>query len=321
MKSSPSQQHQFKKWVQIGGTLISSILFIWLLTQQNWELVILNLSQLPLWVIPAAFGLIFSGYLANTLRWHILLHSQNIDPGYWTTFKIVLSGAFASNFLPSTIGGDALRIVGILHHTNKSAIAVSSVFLDRVLNILSMLFLLPIAWFVFFFNGNTILANPLLRPYNGMTITWIQSLYMKAKLKLIIPLIESSRVWMKYPAAIIEGLLVSWLSLFVVFLGVWTLARGIRIPVAFYEVIAISTVVYVLTLIPISINGYGLREIAVTALYVRLGATLEQASTLALITRFLALVATLPGAFWVSEVLTGPHNSKRSNEDQNDPSY
>jgi uncharacterized membrane protein YbhN (UPF0104 family) len=96
-----------------------------------------------------------------------------------------------------------------------------------------------------------------------------------------------------------RSLLISWLSLLVVFLGVWILARGIQMPVSLLDVVAVSVIVYLLTLLPISVNGYGLREIVVTTLYLRLGASLEQASTLAIVTRFLSLAATLPGALWL----------------------
>ena len=61
---------------------------------------------------------------------------------------------------------------------------------------------------------------------------------------------------------------------------------------------------YFISMLPISINAYGLREVAVTALYMQVGASLEQASTLAVITRFMLLLETLPGALWLSEIVT-----------------
>ena len=65
----------------------------------------------------------------------------------------------------------------------------------------------------------------------------------------------------------------------------------------------INVLTYLLTLLPISVNGYGVREVAMTTLYMQLGASLEQASTLALITRFFMLMETLPGALWLPQIL------------------
>jgi uncharacterized membrane protein YbhN (UPF0104 family) len=64
-------------------------------------------------------------------------------------------------------------------------------------------------------------------------------------------------------------------------------------------------ITYFLTLIPISFNGYGVREFAMASLYSRLGASTGQAAMLALITRFFMLVETLPGALWISQLMPG----------------
>jgi hypothetical protein len=70
-------------------------------------------------------------------------------------------------------------------------------------------------------------------------------------------------------------------------------------PVSLYQVMGVMALSYAINLLPISINGYGVREIALTTLYVHVGATLEQASTLAVVTRFILLVEALPGALWL----------------------
>jgi uncharacterized membrane protein YbhN (UPF0104 family) len=73
--------------------------------------------------------------------------------------------------------------------------------------------------------------------------------------------------------------------------------------VTFWQVMAVQTVTYFVSQLP-SINGYGFREGAYTTLYTALGATLEQASTLALVTRFISVIATVPGALWLSKSVT-----------------
>jgi uncharacterized membrane protein YbhN (UPF0104 family) len=75
--------------------------------------------------------------------------------------------------------------------------------------------------------------------------------------------------------------------------------------VTYWQVIGIQTVTYFLSILPISINGYGLREVAFTTLYTALGSSLEQASTLALVTRFLNVLSSLPGAIWLTSFVTG----------------
>ena len=110
---------------------------------------------------------------------------------------------------------------------------------------------------------------------------------------------------------------VSSASSLIVYVGVWLLAREIGIPISFIEVLAISVTTYIITLLPISINGYGLREVAVTVLYVELGATLEQASLLAIFLRVLRLLETLPGALWISAFLTNSKSAQPPEENRN----
>jgi uncharacterized membrane protein YbhN (UPF0104 family) len=87
------------------------------------------------------------------------------------------------------------------------------------------------------------------------------------------------------------------------FLAIWTLATGLGITVSLAEVAGISAITYYLTIIPLSINGYGIRELAIVGLYTQLGSTTEQASALALITRFVFMLVSLLGVIWVGKVL------------------
>ncbi|HNT54576.1 MAG TPA: lysylphosphatidylglycerol synthase transmembrane domain-containing protein, partial [Anaerolineaceae bacterium] len=101
----------WKRIVRWVGTLLSLGLFVFLLARQDWAELWQALSFMPMWAILLAFGLYLSGQLANALRWWILLRAQNVSLSFGQALQLVFAGAFASNFLPSTIGGDALRIL------------------------------------------------------------------------------------------------------------------------------------------------------------------------------------------------------------------
>ena len=77
----------------------------------------------------------------NGLRWYILLHSLGII--IKETLKIVFAGTFASNFLPSTIGGDIYRVFCLLKFTSNKSLSVASVIVDRGLNLVSVVILFP----------------------------------------------------------------------------------------------------------------------------------------------------------------------------------
>ena len=137
---------QVLRWV---GTLISSALFIWLLLQQDWEKTLESLANTPLWLLPLVFALYVCGMVINSLRWNFLLRAQNVNIPVLETLKLVITGAFASNFLPSTIGGDTIRAVGLLSYKVSLTLSAASVVLDRLLNVLAMMTFLPFSFAVF----------------------------------------------------------------------------------------------------------------------------------------------------------------------------
>lgn len=307
--------------LRLAGTLISSALFIWLLLQQDWAKTLESLSNVPLWLLPLVFALYISGMLINSLRWNFLLKAQNVDIPVLETLKLFITGAFASNFLPSTIGGDTLRAVGLLKYNISLTLSAASVVLDRLMNVLATMTFLPFSFALFgkqleLFSSisvglNLSLPNILLLGMVSISKGWPERWLVKIK-NWLSRLWGIVKVWLHRPGVLIGAFVLSWLSTFVIFLGIWMLARGLGMDLAIFEVMGIMVLTYFISMLPISINGYGLREIAVTALYVQVGASLEQASTLAVITRFMLLLETLPGALWLSDIVTPGKNGEET---------
>jgi uncharacterized protein (TIRG00374 family) len=294
-------------WIRWAGTGVSSILFLWLLLRQDWSLTAEVIKETPLWLLLVAFALYFLGMVGNALRWYVLLRGQDVDVPFTEVLKIVLSGAFASNFLPSTVGGDAVRILSISRFTS-GIISVASVFVDRLLNVLVMFVGIPLSWIAFGRLGFSLASLTISGGVTGMSSITLPSSSWTGKY------LNKVRIWLKKgwaallnwrhrPGTLFLAFGISILARGSIFLAIWIVARNFGIMVSMYQVIGIAVIIYMLTLLPISINGFGVREVTMTALYVRLGANLEQASALVVVTRFILLFETLPGAIWLSDML------------------
>jgi glycosyltransferase 2 family protein len=205
------------------------------------------------------------------------------------------AGNFASQFLWSTIGGDALRVVGIFRYTDRKTVGIGSVALDRIINMAAMACLLPVPVLVFgaslekFLSGAA-LAVPM--PLQKL----LQSYFPKIG--------NALRTWASRPWSFVYAFLAAWPSNLLPMAATYLIARQLDMDVSFWQVVAVQTVAYFVTVLPVSVNGFGLRETIYASLYTALGTTLEQASTLALVTRFLTLLVTVPGAFWLSGAVT-----------------
>jgi len=311
----PSLAGRVIRW---AGLLISTGLFIGLLARQDLGEIGRSLSVFPLWIVPILLGLYFTGMFFNAVRWYILLLAQGQSIPFARILKIVFAGAFVSNFLPSTIGGDTMRVVGVQKWVNNWVISTSSIVVDRLLNVLAMVVSSPFSLITF---GPGLLqlfqsrgSGPVSLAAGWLSdripgLSWLHRRFW-------LPLIDALRLWWNKPLHLALAFIVSWISIFVVFLAVWWIARILGIQVSLAQVIGINVVTYLLTLAPFSFNGYGVREFAMATLYTQLGASLEQASTLALVTRFFMLIETLPGVLWLSQVFPRPFSPKKGEDQQ-----
>lgn len=78
----------------------------------------------------------------TALRWSAILGEDAPDLGYLTRLNMV--GIFFSTFLPTSVGGDAVRAWAIAREVREPGLGVSSVVLDRVMGLGAMVAYLAI---------------------------------------------------------------------------------------------------------------------------------------------------------------------------------
>ena len=290
----PSRQKSISLIVRIAGTLISTALFVLLISRQKWDVVFDKVTGVAFWAILLSLLFYLLSYGFNTLRWCLLLWAQDVKISFWKAYTLTWAGNFASNFLPSTIGGDGFRMLAVHPYTGKKTISIGSVVLDRIINMAAMACLIPAPLIIFGSSLRSLLGSAIVLPPG------LQKLFEKYFPKFV----NAYRSWASRPSALIYAFLSAWPSNLFPMAATYLLAHQLGMNVSFWQALGVQTVTYFLSVLPISVNGYGLREVAYTTLYAALGATVEQASTLALLTRFLTVLSTIPGAIWLSSAVT-----------------
>jgi uncharacterized membrane protein YbhN (UPF0104 family) len=320
----PSRKKTLSFAIRLAGTLISTALFIWLISSQKWDVVFDKAAGIAFWAFLLAVGFYLLSYGFNTLRWCILLWAQGVKISLWQAYRLNWAGYFASNFLPGTVGGDGFRMLAVHPYTGSKTISIGSVVLDRIINMAAWFCLIPAPLLIF---GDTLMSlraavvwqqgnllSPGSRLINGRLLRSPEfgSLAMTLPLglrklfeKYFPKVVSAFRLWASKPWAFVYAFLAAWPSNFLPIAATYLLARQLGMNVTYWQVIGVQTVSYFLSVLPISVNGLGLREVVFTSLYTALGSTLEQASTLALVTRFLTILCTLPGAIWLTSAVTG----------------
>lgn len=321
----PSRSKRLSLAIRLAGTLVSTALFIWLISRQKWDVVLDKAAGIAIWAVVLTFVFYLLGYSFNTLRWCILLWTQGVKISFWRAYSLTWAGNFASNFLPSTIGGDGFRMLAIYPYTGRKTLAIGSVALDRIINMAAMACLIPAPLMIF---GSTLMSlRASLFPASGaisrlidlfpvkgdchaaidqrLAMTFLPIGSQKLFEKYFPKVVSAFRLWAAKPWAFVYAFLAACPSNLIPMAATYLLARQLGMNVTYWQVIGVQTVTYFLSVLPISVNGYGLREVAYTTLYTALGSTLEQASTLALVTRFLTVLSTVPGAIWLTTAVTG----------------
>ncbi|MFN2152818.1 MAG: lysylphosphatidylglycerol synthase transmembrane domain-containing protein, partial [Anaerolineales bacterium] len=108
MKSSVgSRSTTILKWF---GSLLSVGLIIYLLVQQGWQEIGQALAQIPLWGFAVSVLLMIVSRFAVSNRWYALLRATDEDVNWAQSVRLTFAGLFATNFLPTTIGGDIVRL-------------------------------------------------------------------------------------------------------------------------------------------------------------------------------------------------------------------
>lgn len=262
----------------------------WLATRIDWAATWPLMKRIPIWMLGVSTLLYIVSQVMIAVRWHFLLRFQKVEIPFSRLLGLVFVGIFVSNFLPTTVGGDVVKMAGAAQGQEKRSIIVASVAADRLYNLASMALLLPL---VLTLPGIRLpgLKQGDLFPVVGLAV-WSGWPQLR---KHIARTWQEVRKWFLSPACILPALTLSWLSIGLAFASFWVIARQMGISVSYWQASVAALLAYFAALIPLAINGLGIQESSLTALLMLQGASLEQAAAAAFIIRVVTLAVSLLG--------------------------
>ena len=300
---TPPKKSQINVIIRWGGTLLSIGVMIYLLSRVGWGEAWQTIRQLTAWRIALVLVLVFVSRFATFGRWYTLLKDQTPTLSLTDTLKLTFAGLFASNVLPTTIGGDVLRLAGAVRLGLSTSLAAASLVVDRLVGMTGMALMLP-----FSIPGLTayLRSRTLSAPAGSMALPFVNRLKRGFR-----KVLDDLRFWSKHPLILIKALGFTLIHQAAIYLIIRILIEGMGETLSFWQIAGIWSLTYFITLLPISINGLGLQEVTITNLYTLLGGLSPATSiALALILRLVWLIGSLPGAFFIGEVLAGKSPSE-----------
>jgi hypothetical protein len=122
-------------------------------------------------------------------------------------------------------------------------------------------------------------------------------------------------IWVREPRSLLASLGFTLLHMIFLFSSIAILLSAMGEPMPLLTIAGLWSLVYFITLFPVSINGLGVQEVALTAVFTQLGGISTQAAlVLAVCMRLLAMLASLPGAFFIGRVLPGTREARQATE-------
>ena len=290
--------------LRVLGTVVAIALVLYFIREEGWEEIASAVTRIEMWRFAVAIALTLISRFAVARRWHVLLTSGGVKATWGQSLRITFAGLFANNFLPTTVGGDVARLAGALQNGFDATVSAASLVVDRLVGLLGFAFTLPI--------GLQILANANLPVGSSVSLaaaatqtSWIQRMTIRIR-KIWDRLLKALRLWLSQPRAMVTALLFTFVHMLCLFGTLYLLLEGMHDPLSFWTVAGLQSLVYIFTLIPISISGWGLQELSISYAFTTLG-HVDPANSLvlALLIRILYILASLPGALLLSDVLPG----------------
>jgi uncharacterized protein (TIRG00374 family) len=265
-------------------------------------------SAVP-WLLAGLVAMVLAMVLA-TLRWQRVLTALDLPAGLPDLLSYSLAGMFVANFLPSTIGGDVLRVARLSAANGQAPASFASVVLERLTGFL----VLPLITLT------ALVAHPgLLHLGVATRIAVLCSVGTLAALVVILVLAANTRLgqrladnksWLRFagavhlgfhrirnhPGAAVSVLLTAVAYQMTIVLVAWLASRSLGMDIGWTAVMAFIPVVAMAQVLPVSVNGLGLREGALVLLLQPLGVETAQAVALGLLLYGINLVVSLLGA-------------------------
>lgn len=262
-----------------------------------------------LW-LGAALALTLVGIVLSTIRWRQVLRALGLPTQVWPLLSHSLAGLFVGNFLPSTIGGDVLRVSRLSAANGDRPDTFASVVLERLTGWLVLPVLTIVAMVVNPGLGRLGTASAVAIAISVATLVLLAAVVVAVASPRLGGRIVGTAGWQRAAAAVHVGLgqlrrhpvaaatvlAAGFAYQVVVVLTGLLAAQALGLDISLTAALAFMPAVAIAQVLPISLGGLGVREGAFVLFLGPLGVPAASAIALGLLVYGLNLAVSLLGA-------------------------
>jgi len=304
--------------LEVAKFAFSLGLMYWILESADFTEIIGALQPANVPLLCAAFMLNFVGYGLSVSRWQMLLKGQGILASRFYLIQSYMVAFFFNNLLPSTFGGDAVRAYDSWRMGKSKAKAVVAVFTDRFLGLVALTILvwggLTLSWelttelplFPLWIAGSSVGAiglcwlvfspNSELRRVCPDTMPNI----LKKAFRFLVKGMEAFRVFKDQKKTLLKALGLSLGLQINVIVYYYLIAQSLHFDIPFHSFFFFIPLVLFMMMIPVTINGVGIRENAFAYFLGIFGVSTSEALAFAWLTyAFILIQGVLGGVVYM----------------------
>ncbi|QDO96357.1 flippase-like domain-containing protein [Ferrovibrio terrae] len=293
----------------IAKALLTIAFFVYLMEQVEWADVFQVMATIsPWWAFAAVLWKLLQ-YPMAAFRWRIFVNAIGGHIRFLQALSIFWIGFFAALFLPGMIGGDVVRVLKIREAGVSLRIAASSVILERGVMVASLFLMVSVISLVpgapripgievFWFVTIGGLVGGLLLTLLPATV--LARLMQRKMLVWLGGIIEDMLRILRAPGTAMLALALSIFGNSLVVIEVYLLGLAIGTDITVLACFALVPPVILVVSLPISIGGWGAREVALVTALAIVGIPAENALVISVLFGLLTTLLALPGGLlWV----------------------
>lgn len=298
--------------------IISALLFIIVLSFLKWNDIGNAILKSNIKILIFAFCLHIIGLLISVVRWDVLLRAVSIEKSIGKLLIIYWVSLFYNLFLPTSIGGDLVRVYDLNRSTGKLEGSIASVVMDRLTGMIVLLFIalgamvlnvrlynqnlllwtiiFLVCFIIFFFILIFSSSRKLLYYFIPSKILG----FIQKKMEQVLNAFSYYRTNMRVLViALIWGIMLQLNVIFYYYL----IGRSLGIKLDFVHYCVAVPIIQVITLIPVSLSGVGVREAATITIFAVYNVSSELAFSLSILGFILALIFNAFGGLFQAKVI------------------
>lgn len=290
---------RYKTAIKIFLKAVISLTFIYFVFGKlHLENFVNEFKNVKGWYFFAAALLYVSTQLISTRRWSYFVKTKK---KYKELFELYMIGTFFNLFLPGTIGGDAVKAYYLYKGTQKKGDSLVSVFMERYMGLCGLM-VIATAGFIWGFNyvRDTFvikLFGIMLAGFASASIIVVYFPYemFYEKLKGVrISIGNYLRDKRVVTATFLLSVTVQAIGICVVYL----LGLSLEMETDFKVYVIFIPIISVISMIPVSFSGVGVREYSFLYLYGMVGVPKEKSVTLAILWFAVMILTGIIGMFY-----------------------